>query len=89
MDETFKKPLHPKLPIFVSDSITTNTHSRIDIYKNNIKKANDFINSKEYESIEWIEKILLREQLIEFQSQLDFHVNKLKELENLTFRFGS
>lgn len=89
MEETFKKPLLHNLPIFVSDSITTNIYSLIDIYKNNIKKGNDFIKSKHYQKLPWIEKILLSEKLIEQQSLLDYSIEKLKDLEDLTFRFGS
>jgi hypothetical protein len=89
MDETFKKNPIPKLPIFVSDSITNNIYSKVDIFRNNIKKATDFINSSDYEDIDWIEKILLREKLIEQQSLLDYYVNEIKKLNNLTFRFGS
>lgn len=89
MDETFKKNPIPQLPIFVSDSITTNIHSKIDIYRNNIKKGNDFINSDAYHNIEWIEQILLREKLIEQNSLLDYYINELKKLDNLASRFGS
>jgi len=80
MDETFKKNPIPRLPIFVSDSITNNILSKIDIFKNNIKKGNDFVNSEHYESVVWIEKILLREKLIEQQSLLNYYLNLQKNI---------
>jgi hypothetical protein len=77
------------IPILVLHQITSNIHSKIEIFQNNIKKLNSFIASDEYQSIEWVEQSIIRDNLTEQKKLLEYYISERNRLDNLTFRFGS
>jgi len=84
----FKKPITMKLYL-IDDSITNNIYSLKAIYQENINRILRYFYTSTYQKKSLFYRYLIREQFIANLEKLKAIKLRIREVEEMHFRFGS